>query len=117
MSRGGGCIFCKIAKKEIQVPLEYEDNDIIAFSDKDPQAPVHILIVPKSHIARINDITSKNTGLLGKMAVIAKEIAGKKNVFDSGYRLVLNCGKDGGQAVEHMHMHLLGGRQLGWPPG
>ena len=111
------CIFCEIAKKEIAVPAEYEDESIIAFNDKNPQAPVHVLIVPKKHIGKTNDITVETMGLLGKMTMIAKEIARKKKVFDSGYRLIINCGKDGGQLVEHLHMHLLGGRQLGWPPG
>ena len=111
------CIFCEIAKKEIGVPAEYEDESIIAFNDKNPQAPVHLLIVPKKHIVKTNDITAETMGLLGKMTMIAKEIARKKKVFDSGYRLIINCGKDGGQLVEHLHMHLLGGRQLGWPPG
>ena len=111
------CVFCKIAKKEIEVSIEYEDESIIAFNDRDPQAPVHVLIVPKGHIAKVNDLDGSSIKLAGKMTAAAKEIAKKKNVFDSGYRLVMNCGKDGGQAIEHLHMHLLGGRGLGWPPG
>ena len=111
------CIFCKIAKKDIRVPIEHEDESIIAFPDKNPQAPVHILIIPKEHIEKVNNITGKNMLLLGKMTMVAKEIAKKKNISDSGYRLIINCGKDGGQLVEHLHMHLLGGRHLAWPPG
>ena len=114
---GGDCIFCKIAKKEIVVPIEHEDESILAFNDKKPQAPVHVLIIPKGHIGKVNDITAETAGLLGKMAMTAIALAKKKKVFDSGYRLIVNCGKDGGQLVEHLHMHLLGGRQLGWPPG
>lgn len=111
------CIFCKIAKKEIGAAIEYEDGSVIAFNDKDPQAPVHVLIMPKEHIGSVNDITAGTTGLLETMVIAAKEIARKKGIYDSGYRLTINCGKDGGQLIEHLHMHLLGGRQFGWPPG
>jgi histidine triad (HIT) family protein len=111
------CIFCKIAKKEIKAAIEYEDESIIAFSDKNPQAPVHVLIIPKQHIGRVNDITDDSMALMGKMAMASKEIARKRGISDSGYRLVVNCGKDAGQLVEHLHMHLLGARGLGWPPG
>ena len=111
------CIFCKIAKKEVAVPIEHEDESVMAFDDKNPQAPVHILIIPKEHIKRVNDITGRTMALLGKMTLAAKDVAKKRNVLNSGYRLVINCGKDSGQLVEHLHMHLLGGRELGWPPG
>lgn len=111
------CIFCKIAAKKIETSLEYEDESIIAFDDKNPQAPVHVLIIPREHIEKINDITANTTKLLGKMIVAAKEIAKEKKIFDSGYRLIINCGKDGGQLIEHLHLHLIGGRLLGWPPG
>jgi histidine triad (HIT) family protein len=111
------CIFCKIATKKIETSLEYEDESIIAFDDKNPQAPVHVLIIPREHIEKINDITANTTKLLGKMMVAAKEIAKEKKIFDSGYRLIINCGKDGGQLIEHLHLHLIGGRRLGWPPG
>lgn len=116
-NKGGDCIFCKIAKKEISTSIEYENESIVAFNDKSPEAPVHILIIPKEHITGVNNIKADNMKLLGKMAMVAREIAGKKKVLDSGYRLIINCGKDGGQLIEHLHMHLLGGRQLGWPPG
>lgn len=111
------CIFCKIAKNEIELTVEYEDKSIIAFNDKNPQAPVHVLIIPKKHIVGIGDVGPENMHLLGQMAAAAKEIAKKRGVFDSGYRLIINCGKDSGQLIEHLHIHLLGGRQLGWPPG
>jgi len=115
--KGEDCIFCKIAKKEIAVQMEHEDGSVIAFNDKNPQAPVHVLIIPKEHVGKVNDLTAGSAALLGKMTAAAKEIARKRNVFDSGYRLVINCGKDSGQLVDHLHMHLLAGRQLGWPPG
>lgn len=113
----GNCIFCKIANKEIGTSIEYEDESIIAFNDKEPQAPTHMLIIPKKHIGRVNDISVDTAKFLDKMVLAAKEIARQRRIFDSGYRLVINCGKDGGQLIEHLHMHLLGGRQLGWPPG
>ncbi len=115
--KSGACIFCKIAKKEIAVPIEHEDESVIAFNDKNPHAPVHVLIIPKKHIEKVNDVTAGAIDLLGKMTLAAKEVARKRNVLDSGYRLVINCGKDSGQLVGHLHMHLLAGRQLGWPPG
>lgn len=111
------CIFCKIARKEIKTQVEYEDESIIAFNDKEPQAPIHVLIIPRKHIGRVNDISVDTIELLGKMVIGAKEIAQKKGIIDSGYRLIINCGKDAGQLIEHLHIHLLGGRQLGWPPG
>ena len=111
------CIFCKIARKEISSSIEYEDEQTIAFNDVNPEAPVHVLIIPKLHIDKINSIDEKSMGLLGKMAMVAKIIARKRKISDSGFRLVINCGKDSGQVVDHLHMHLLGGRQFGWPPG
>jgi len=116
-NKDNGCIFCKIAEKEIKTSIEYEDESIIAFNDKNPEAPVHVLIIPREHIRSVNDLTASDMKLLGKMAIAAKEIAKKKKVFDSGYRLIINCGKDAGQLIGHLHMHLLGGRQFGWPPG
>lgn len=116
-NKSGECIFCKIIKKEIAASTEYEDESIIAINDKNPKAPVHVLIIPKEHIGKVNDITAGTMKLLGKMAVAAKEISRKRGISDSGYRLIINCGKDGGQLIEHLHMHLLGGRELGWPPG
>lgn len=116
-NKNSDCIFCKMATKKIETSLEYEDESIIAFNDKDPQAPVHVLVIPKEHIEKINDITVDTIKLLGKMVMVSKEIAQKKKIFDSGYRLIINCGKDGGQLIEHLHIHLIGGRRLGWPPG
>lgn len=111
------CIFCKIARKEIPSSIEYEDRQTLAFNDVNPKAPVHVLIIPKLHIAKISNIDEKSMGLLGKMIIVANTIAQKRKILDSGFRLIINCGKDSGQVVDHLHMHLLGGRQLGWPPG
>jgi len=116
-NKNSDCIFCKIATKRVEIPLEYEDESIIAFNDKEPQAPVHVLIIPKEHIAKIDDITVNTMKSLGKMMMVAKELAQKKNISNSGYRLVINCGKDSGQLIEHLHIHLIGGRRLTWPPG
>ena len=114
---GNDCIFCKIVRKEIHVQLEYEDSAVAAFKDKNPQASVHILIVPKAHLGGVNDIGENDTALLGQMLITAKNMAAKFNIKDSGYRLVMNCGRNAGQAVDHLHLHLLGGRSFGWPPG
>lgn len=109
------CIFCKIAKGEIPSTKVYEDEAVLAFRDLDPQAPEHVLIIPKEHIASAAEITPENSGLVARVfeaaAVIAKEL-GLKN----GFRIVNNCGKDGMQSVQHLHFHLLGGITMGWPP-
>lgn len=110
------CIFCKIARGEMG-ELIYEDEQVIAFNDIAPQAPHHVLIVPKKHIATINDVTKADEPLLGHMIFVGKEIAKKNSLAEDGYRLVFNCNKHGGQAVYHIHLHLLGGRQMHWPPG
>ncbi len=110
------CIFCKIAAKEISSTSVYEDDFLFAFRDLNPQAPEHILIIPKKHIARIENLTIDDTELMGRLLVAAKKIAddlGLKN----GYRLVFNNGPDGGQEVEHIHLHLMGGRKFNWPAG
>ena len=111
------CLFCKIVKKEIPSKIVFENEQILAFKDIDPKAPVHVLIIPKKHIAGINDITADDNELLGKLLNSAKEIAAKEKIDKGGYRLVINNGKDAGQAVDHIHVHLLGGRKLSWPPG
>lgn len=113
----GSCIFCKIAKKVIPVTPVYEDAEVIAFNDVKPQAPVHVLVIPRAHIERINDLSEKDAALAGKLIVAARKIAREKGIEASGYRIVLNCNKDAGQEVFHLHAHLLGGRTLGWPPG
>jgi histidine triad (HIT) family protein len=110
-------IFEKIIARQIPAEIVYEDEDIIAFHDIDPQAPVHILIVPKSPVPTLNDLTSENSSVVEKMIVAAKTIAQKEKIDQSGYRIVFNCNSDGGQSVHHIHCHLLGGRKMKWPPG
>lgn len=111
------CIFCKIINREINSSIVYEDEEILAFNDINPQAPVHIILIPKKHIEKISDITPEDIELVGKLVFIAQRIAKERNISDSGYRLVFNCNKDAGQAVFHIHLHLLGGRKFSWPPG
>lgn len=111
------CIFCKIIKKELPAEMVYQTEDIIAFNDKHPRAPIHQLIVPKKHIATLNDLAEKDTILVGNLLQVARYLAKKANIAKSGYRTVFNCNKDGGQEVYHLHLHLLGGRALHWPPG
>lgn len=111
------CLFCKMVSGEIKPDTVMETEDVLAFRDISPQAPTHILIIPKKHISTINDITDEDTELIGKLYQVAKEVAAKEGLAEPGYRTVMNCNSDGGQAVYHIHLHLLGGRQLGWPPG
>lgn len=111
------CIFCKIARHEIPAKTVFEDNEMVAFEDLRPQAPVHILVIPKRHIARISDLTEDDSLLAGKLVTVANAIARSKKIHESGYRVVLNCNKDAGQEVFHIHAHLLGGRRFSWPPG
>jgi len=111
------CIFCKIVKREIPSKVVFEDNKILAFEDIKPQAPVHIVIIPKNHIERLSDITEANLRVIGELVLAAGLLAKEKNIQESGYRVVINCNRDGGQAVFHLHLHLLGGRQMAWPPG
>ena len=106
------CIFCKIAQKEIPTELLYEDEDIIAFNDIAPKSPVHILIVPKKHIDSVNNLEEENKELLGKLVLVAKDIAKEKGISETGYRLIFNTGRDAGQTVDHIHLHLMGGEKL-----
>lgn len=107
------CIFCKIASKQAQANVLHEDEDTMAFEDIHPQAPVHTLIIPKKHIATVNDLADADRALAGKLFLLARDLAKKKNIDQSGYRLITNCNAEGGQMVFHLHMHLLGGRPLG----
>ncbi len=111
------CIFCKIARKDIPSDCLYEDHQVFAFRDINPQAPVHILVIPKQHIESLLEVTEETSSLLANVAMVVKKLAKQLNVDESGFRLVVNTGKDGGQTVNHLHFHLLGGRELGWPPG
>jgi histidine triad (HIT) family protein len=107
------CIFCKIINKEIPSTIVYEDDKVIAFNDINPEAPVHVLIVPKKHIGSANELDESNVNLIGDVHLAAKKIAEKLEVAQTGYRLINNCGADAGQTVFHIHYHLVGGRKLG----
>lgn len=111
------CIFCKIAKGQIPCQSVYEDKEILAFNDINPQAPVHVLIITKKHIETIASLKKEDEPLAGRLLLVAKEIAKDKKIDKTGYRVVGNCQKDAGQEVFHIHLHLLGGRKFGWPPG
>ncbi len=111
------CIFCNIIKGEIPSSKVYENEYVYAFNDISPVAPVHVLIIPKEHIESINDVTAENADLISKIYLAAGEIAKQLGVAESGYRVVSNCGEAAGQTVNHIHFHLLGGRDLAWPPG
>ncbi len=110
-------VFGKILRGEIPCKKVYEDDAVLAFDDVAPMAPVHVLIIPKQAIAGLNDVTNAHEALLGHIMATAKKVAELKGIDKSGYRVVMNTGSDGGQSVFHMHLHVLGGRQLGWPPG
>ena len=109
-------VFSRILAREIPARIEYEDNLCLVFHDANPQAPFHLLIIPKEPIASLFDVEEKTASLLGHLVVVATRIATQLGL-SSGYRLVVNCGPDGGQSVDHLHLHLLGGRALHWPPG
>jgi histidine triad (HIT) family protein len=110
------CLFCKIAAKQIPSKIVYEDPEIFAFEDISPQAPNHILICPRKHIESLTDATPEDQALLGKLQLVAAQLAREQNLLE-GYRTVLNNGRGAGQSVFHLHLHLLGGRQFRWPPG
>lgn len=111
------CIFCKIVNAEIPATIIYQDEQVIAFDDIYPKAPQHKLIIPRRHIATVNDLTPEDGELVGHMTLTAKNIAKQLGIADSGYRIVLNCNQEGGQEIYHIHLHLIGGKQLSWPPG
>ena len=117
MTQKEDCIFCKIALKKIPSKTVFEDKDLVAFEDIDPQSPVHIVVISKKHIEKLSDTGDEDTELIGRMVMAAKRIAKERGIQESGYRVVINCNKDGGQAVWHLHLHLLGGRPMHWPPG
>ncbi len=110
------CIFCRIVRGEASARIVYQDEDVTAFRDLNPCAPVHILIIPNRHVAGMAQVEPKDAAVLGKLFVIARRLAEQENIVD-GYRLVVNNGPGAGQSVFHLHVHLLGGRSLGWPPG
>ena len=112
----GETVFAKIISREIPAQIEYEDDRCMAFHDVAPQAPTHLLVIPKQPIVNLAAVSDDDTPLLGHLIRVATQLAGRLHLAD-GYRLVVNCGPDGGQTVDHLHIHLLGGRPLGWPPG
>ena len=111
------CLFCKMVSGEIAPDKVFESDDVLAFRDINPQAPTHVLVVPKRHVATLNDLDDESAGLVGKMALAAAEVARREGFAEQGYRTIINCNADGGQTVFHIHLHLLGGRVMGWPPG
>lgn len=111
------CLFCKIRDGEIPSETVYENDDILAFKDVNPHSPTHILIVPRKHIATINDLEDDDAEIMGKMMLAAQDISSFEGIAEAGYRLVINCNADAGQTVYHIHMHLMGGRNMAWPPG
>lgn len=111
------CLFCKIVAGEIPATRVYESEQVIGFHDISPQAPIHVLFIPHEHISTINDADPRHAAVLGEMMLAASKVAADLGVADDGFRLVLNCNRDGGQTVYHIHLHLLAGRALAWPPG
>lgn len=109
------CLFCRIVRKEIPATIVAETDDCLAFRDITPRAPVHVLVIPKQHVASISDAADPSQ--IGKLSLLAAEIAKQEGIAESGYRTVINTGPDAGQTVFHVHLHLLGGREMGWPPG
>jgi len=111
------CLFCKIVAGDIPADVVYQDEHVFAFRDIDPKAPNHILIIPKRHIATLNDLQEEDCALVGRLQFTARKLAQELGFAEDGYRVVMNCNEDGGQTVYHIHMHLLGGRAMTWPPG
>ncbi|MDE3151182.1 MAG: histidine triad nucleotide-binding protein [Gemmatimonadota bacterium] len=109
------CLFCRIARREIPATVVAEDEHLMAFRDVSPQAPVHVLVIPKAHVASLDDV--REFSIVGRMAEMAASVARQEGIAERGYRVVMNTNADGGQTVFHLHLHLLGGRSLDWPPG
>ena len=107
------CIFCKIINKEVPSTIVYEDEDVIAFKDIHPVTPVHILVIPKKHISSLVDLKEEDEAVIGKIYSVINKIAKQEGILDKGFRVIVNCGEDGGQVVKHIHFHLLGGKKLG----
>jgi histidine triad (HIT) family protein len=111
------CIFCRIVERRLPARIVFEDDDIVAFEDARPQAPIHTLIVPRKHLSSLNDATPEDAPLLGRLFMVAAQLARERGLETDGYRTVINTGSWAGQSVSHLHLHLLGGRVFGWPPG
>jgi histidine triad (HIT) family protein len=111
------CVFCRIAEGSAPATIVYEDREVVAFLDKHPQAPHHILIIPRRHISRLHDATDSEAALLGRLLMVARNVAESQGFHKSGYRIVINNGSGAGQSIFHLHVHLLAGRAMHWPPG
>ncbi len=111
------CLFCDIAAGKRKADVVFESDDVLAFRDISPQAPHHVLVIPRKHIATLNDLQEDDAEIMGKLLLAAKQVAGAAGFAEKGYRTVINCNRDAGQTVFHIHLHVLGGRYLGWPPG
>jgi len=113
----GDCIFCKMANGEIRPDVVYEDDQVLAFRDLNPQAPTHVLVIPKRHISTLNELSPADAELTGRLFLAAREVAEADGIAERGYRTVINCNAEAGQSVFHVHLHVLGGRPMRWPPG
>ncbi|MCK5262880.1 MAG: histidine triad nucleotide-binding protein [Gammaproteobacteria bacterium] len=111
------CLFCKILDGEIPCDRVYENDQVVAFRDVNPQAPTHVLVIPRKHISTVNDLTADDKNIVGEMMLAAKAVAKQDGIEESGYRMVMNCNEGAGQTVFHIHLHILGGRRMNWPPG
>jgi histidine triad (HIT) family protein len=111
------CIFCRIAAGEVPANFVYQDEQVVAFHDLDPKAPVHLLIIPRTHLPNLAAVTVEDEPVLGRLLRVARQLAEEQGVAESGFRTVINANADAGQSVDHLHVHLMGGRRLGWPPG
>jgi histidine triad (HIT) family protein len=111
------CLFCDIAEKRMESKIVYEDDKVVAFKDINPQAPVHVLLIPRKHISGVTSLEEQDRQLVGHMFIVSQQLARDFSVYQCGFRLVVNSGPDAGQAVDHLHMHLVAGRKLMWPPG
>lgn len=111
------CIFCRIVSGDLESDLIYEDDDLVAFRDLNPQAPTHVLLIPRRHVPTVNDLAYADAELIGRLVLAGQRLASEEGIAEEGYRLVLNCNREAGQSVFHLHLHLLGGRRMKWPPG
>ena len=116
-TQAAGCLFCRIVRRETPAKILFEDERVLAFEDMRPQAPVHVLVIPKAHFASLNDAPEGSDALLGELLLAARRAARDKGIAETGYRVVLNTGRDSGQEILHIHFHVLGGRRMHWPPG
>ena len=111
------CLFCRIVQRQLPADVVAEEEKMLAFKDINPQAPTHLLVIPKAHIAKVSELTDANRSVMTDLIAMANRLARQQGVVDSGYRLVINCGPQAGQSVDHLHLHMLGGRPMKWPPG